>query len=646
MGGIPMRTAQSSRPMTRAASDPSPDGIRVNGQFISRMAIAAATRRDRVAVGGMGDIMQSGYTNVYDPIISRDFLEIPQDLTVRWAWYRHFYQHDALVNRAIDLHSTLPVSRISLRPPKGRDKAKNAYVKDFYERMLKRLGLLSHLIAAGREYLLVGNFISYAQDDEETLAPDSDDPYNDYPDDDFATVRDPMTGESREASGEERLEAKRKWYDERFGKRNPEYMGWDKLTLLPIENVHIHSFEFDANTYYEYVPAAMGRHPYMNRPYMGQDNRSQLHAPLRRSVPPELLELYEQVGVMGQPIDLPTDPYEGSAVYHCKRNAADFDELGMSMLDPVLKVLIHKDKLRQLNTLIINRKMTPVRLISGEDLSQRDVEDLRAQIDAAMNTPDFSIVTNYQVNWEEVGAQDRLLETESKNQELDREIMVGLKLYEGLVTGDSTYGGNRVAVEVMNTEYLQFREGVLDRYIEEFILKPVAWKKGFVEVDEFGHAQLLYPTVRFSRLGIRDNDQLYDQLLNLYLQGSLPLAVLLELVNIDVDEAEEGIKEDMLTVRDPKFNDFWSAVLSALSEQIATGTDLGDRLREYLQVNKVEAPAEEMGAMDRFGLASQRPVLPVRDDSERPSPLAKLTVGCHRRRGQVDDRLGRSKGNG
>ena len=602
---IPMRTAQQSRTagIGSAAGSHLPQGLSIDGHFIPRAAIASASRMANQFGAGSGsaDITGSSFTNVYDPIVSRDFLEIPQDLNVRWAWYRHFYRHDPLVNRAVDLHSTLPISRLSLRPPKGEDKAKNAYVKDFYEKMVGRLGILSHLINATREHQLTGNFFAYAQDDEDTLESESDDPFQNYPEDDFQHTVDKDTGEKRKLNPEDQLKAKRAWYAERFGKRNPDYIGWEKITLLPIENIRIQTFEFDPEVYYEYIPGNTG-HPYMNRPYTVQDTRNSLISPLRRTIPSELFDLYQKMEQMGQPVDLPTDPYEGSAVYHAKRSAADFDELGISALDPILKTLIHKDKLRQLNTLIINRRMTPIRLISGEDLSIRDVEDLRSQIDTALHTPDFSVITNYQVQWEEIGGSDRLLETENKNQELDREIMLGLHMFEGLLTGDSTYGGNRVAVEVMNTEYLQYRETVLEQYIEEFIFKPVAYKKGFIEIDEFGNEVLLYPTVRFSRLGIRDNDQLYDQMFNLYLQGSLPLAVILDLVNVDIDEAEEGVKEDMLTVRDPKFQDFWSGVLSALSDQVATGTDLIDRLIEYLQVEKKEE--EEGGEEARFGMAS------------------------------------------
>lgn len=588
------------------------DGLMLEGQHIPRRRITMASQMARSASigpmgyssmgGGDGGIGSSGYTNVYDPIISRDFLELPQDLNIRWAWYRHFYRHNAWVNRAIDLHCTLPISRISLKPPKGQNKTQNEFVKDFFQRMLDRIGLLTHMITATREYNLVGNFFAYAQDEEDTLDSEED-PYNNYPENDFKKIFDETTNRERETSDEERLRLKKEWYAERFGKRNPRYKGWEKLTLLPVENIRIQSFEFDPRVYYQYVPGNTG-HPYINRPYTVMDTRNYLLNPLRRSIPQELFDLYEEVEQFGQPLDLPTDPYEGSAVCHVARAAADFDELGMSALDCVLLPLIHKDKLRQINTLIINRRMTPLRVISTEDTSIRDLQDLRAQIDAALHTPDFSIITNFPLQWEEIGGQDRLLEQQGM-EEVTREIMIGLKVNEGVLTGDNTYGGNRISSEILNVEYLQYRETVLEWYIEEFIFKPVAYKKGFIEIDEFGNEVLLYPKVRFSRLGIRDNEQLYDQVFNLYLKGSLPLSVVLDLLDFDVDEVEEGVKDDMLTVRDAKFNDMWARVLDELAARLVDQTDLLDRLIAYLQVEQTGSPegGEEEGGpgFGRFG---------------------------------------------
>ncbi len=83
----------------------------------------------RVAFGGSyatGDTIGGAGGNFYSPQLSTDFLEQPQNLRERRAWYRHFYYKNELVGAAIDLHSTIPLSKIRLQRPKAKNQ-KNAY---------------------------------------------------------------------------------------------------------------------------------------------------------------------------------------------------------------------------------------------------------------------------------------------------------------------------------------------------------------------------------------------------------------------------------------------------------------------------------------------------------------------------------------
>ena len=67
--------------------------------------------------GGMrqaGDTMDSGTSQFYSPQLSTDFLEKPQNLRERRAFYRFFYNSNEIVAQAIDIHSTLPLSKLRL----------------------------------------------------------------------------------------------------------------------------------------------------------------------------------------------------------------------------------------------------------------------------------------------------------------------------------------------------------------------------------------------------------------------------------------------------------------------------------------------------------------------------------------------------
>jgi hypothetical protein len=75
-----------------------------------------------------------------------------------------------------------------------------------------------------------------------------------------------------------------------------------------------------------------------------------------------------------------------------------------------LRTLTFREKIRQSLTSISSRHMTPYRLVYAEDMDEEQVEELREQVDLALQDPDYSIVTNFQVHWEEMGADQRLPE--------------------------------------------------------------------------------------------------------------------------------------------------------------------------------------------------------------------------------------------
>lgn len=143
-----------------------------------------------------------------------------------------------------------------------------------------------------------------------------------------------------------------------------------------------------------------------------------------------------------------------------------------------------------------------------------------------------------------------------------------------------------------------FREIVQD-FVEEHIFKPVALKKGFWEYDKFGNKTILTPTISFTRLALRDNDAVFNQLFDLYQKGSIPLSYILELLGLDPNSAKEEIEKDMLTVNDSRFNDLINGLSQPVADQIAENTDISKKIAAYLKLNwkDVEGEAEgEAGA--------------------------------------------------
>jgi len=233
--------------------------------------------------------------------------------------------------------------------------------------------------------------------------------------------------------------------------------------------------------------------------------------------------------------------------------------------------------------------MTPIRVVWAEELAEGDVDDLREQVDLALTDPDFSIIANYEVHWEEMGSNGRLLELSTEYEHIENSLFAGLGVTREMLTGEGTYAGNRVALEILNTQYLLFRE-LLQEYVENNLFKPVAKKKGFVEKDKYGREKLIYPKLSFTRLAIRDNDAFFDQAFQLYNKGSISIDIILDMLNIDPESTRKKIEADLFTVNDFAFNQLITNMYSSVAQPFVDKYDLQTKLADYLGIPPIPQP--------------------------------------------------------
>ena len=102
------------------------------------------------------------------------------------------------------------------------------------------------------------------------------------------------------------------------------------------------------------------------------------------------------------------------------------------------------------------------------------------------------------------------------------------------------------------------------------------------------------PKLNFTRLALRDQGDVYDMLFNLYSKGSLPVDIIYEFLNIDPETCKRKLEEDMLTVKDSKFNQILDALYAALPEMIIKTTDVSDKIIKSLGL-RVKDESEEDG---------------------------------------------------
>lgn len=484
----------------------------------------------------------------------------------RLGLYRYFSKTDPYVSRAIKLHTELPLSRMSLGAPDGPSSRENREINRIYENMIRRLGLFEFILDMRRESLITGDAFVWCTWDEDI-------------------------------------------------------MEFTDLYLLPTEYMHVLLHPYirrkEIIIFARPIVGTASLRTMTDRDLFflaGDPDIQPLLDDLDEDVPEELRSLLDY----GEGHALNTDPRKGSFCFHYKLNPTSTEAYGSSMIECILESLLRSENLKNANLNITQRNMNPKHLIIAENASQDELDAVRAQVDLSFLEPmDFPIITNFPVTWQIIGPNDRLLNSESEYATIKQQLMAGLGVTEEMLTGAATYGGSRFTMELLNTQYLNDRTRIIE-FIEEYLFRPVAEAHGhyyhekipcWIKIDpeelragdEVIHEHdgtlrrkvykfeksYTYSRVRFNRLSVRDNAEVYDQLFQLHQKGSLDLRYLLELHNIDPEENANAMLESVGTIRDPIFNRILEGAYARIGDYIYENTDLKDRAVKGLNLDQV-----------------------------------------------------------
>lgn len=524
-----------------------------------------------MGLGGGPTVLDGGGGNFYSPELSTDFLELPQSLHELWNYYRFFYRTEPFVGQAIDLHTEIPLSKVRLGMPQARNRKLAEMSLRFCTKWVKRIGLLHHMIGWLHEYNLIGEVYIFAEDANPEMPEDVR----------YELIRE--INDATESIVEKKVlrpDADRRAAD--WMRRN--YKGWTDIQVLPPENIHKEEFNFTKRKLFELVPDSKSK-DIVQKALAGDPDAQYIVEDMMPDVVKAIVE--------GTNVRLNTDPYAGGFLSNLSRKRSPYARFGQSILERVLRILVFRDKLRQANTSIASRHMTPIRIVFAEDMDTLDVETLRDQVDMALMDPDFSIIANFEIRWEEMGSDQRLLDLSGEYDLTDRQMYAGLGVTESLLSGESSYSGDRINLEVINTRYMLLRE-ILQEFVEEQLLKPMCWRMGFIEEDEDGEEVVIYPSLTFTRMALRDNADTFDHMMNLYQKGSLDVDVILELLNIDPVATREKLQRDLWTLNDATMNEALRSVYSEAGRALVEGSDVVDIIAKKLGL-KYEKPTEEGG---------------------------------------------------
>jgi hypothetical protein len=475
----------------------------------------------------------------------------PVTLQEKYQWYRYWARTDAYCGRALELLSDLPMSKLTLNMPKmeGKEELRKE-IQEFFEYQMEVLGLFELCQDALWEWNMIGNVYIFHEWD-----------------------------------------AKKKM--------------WSRVQMLPPEEVYVFEYPFDnGNKRVEYRPERLisiikGS---MNSDYgvptgdTSSCDSSDIQQKIVKNIPKEIVKMVKDEGC----IVMDSDPTTGSFVHHIARRKSRYHDLGASVLERVLIPMLQKEHYRYTQLSLASRNMTPRNLITAPGLLPQELDDLRTQVDLSYMDPDYSIITNYEVNWEQIGAQDRLLQLDSEYERIENQVFAALGVTRELLTGEGSFSGNKITVEILNTMFLLTRE-VLKNYIEQKLFVPVAEAHGWYEEGKNGVKKYLIPSIGFNRLTIRDNAEVFDSLFQLYQKGSLDIDLIYELFNINSDEVAIKLYEQMFTIKDSTFNRMLEEVHSEMGRKLPEESDIFEKFLEYLNLKRVEPEGEEEGGFGGFG---------------------------------------------
>jgi hypothetical protein len=359
---------------------------------------------------------------------------------------------------------------------------------------------------------------------------------------------------------------------------------WKRLQMLPPEEVFTFEYPFGDKKRIEYRPRRL-----MSL-IMNESSATEIEEEIISQIPQEISDSFHNSNCLL----LNDDPAEGSFCCHIARRKAPYMDLSSSLLERVLIPLQLKDFYRYTQLSLASRNMTPKNIVTATGPNCPEIEELRAQVDLSYLDPEYSIVANYDVKWETIGARDRLLELSGEYERIDNEIFAGMGVTRELLTGEGSYSGSKISVEILHGMFLKAREIICDFY-EEKLFKPLCENRKWYNEGANGIKHYWYPLVGFNRLTLRDNAEVFESLFQLYQKGSLPVDIIYELFNLDPKEVSDKLYQDLFTVKDSQFNEFIRGALNDSSREIGENSNLKDKIAEYLKLKLQPAPDQGGG---------------------------------------------------
>jgi hypothetical protein len=347
---------------------------------------------------------------------------------------------------------------------------------------------------------------------------------------------------------------------------------FDQLIVVNPDYVHIRAHPFvhkPGGTTFEIEPSQALRDFVASRDPIDQE--------LRQYVDPSILQAVQSNGM------IKAHPFNMTGLI---RRASPYDTRGTAITLRCLKDLMYEDILREAQWQIASAHVRPIWIYKLGDPSNQilpTVDDLRAFREVLLRgqfDPNFSIITSYAFNVENIGSQGKILPLIQEFDWVHKRVLTGLFTNEAETLGEGpNYQASSVARMIKNQRYMAYRT-MLTTWMMEKIFKPIARAHGFRKkdgpnsndrmryknngsmeslTDDRNDEGLLLPTIEWANpLDMSDVESFRNAILRLSTDKfpRVAISTLLRVLGLDPKKEEAALKAQEGTVFDPLYQDY------------------------------------------------------------------------------------------
>ena len=465
----------------------------------------------------------------------------------------YFYSTNTTLRRVVDLKTSLPLSTLTIIKPDIDNQILQDYIYNFYRSMLDRLDWKRFIWDCVVRYWIFSEVQALVEDDfgvEKNVDIDDSilkEKINSLPKDKVESIKS--------LTDKYNLDIKSLTLDEKLSvvnalvpNYNSNYTGIKRVRVIDFHEIDSYSVNKDIDfSVYNIVKSKSL--DLLNGVSMDDDDESSIDLIKNLlSLGYTRSYLLAHLRSKGATFDVTNDIYTSEGLYVAEFTQGHIGDVENSYLTSLLNdlVILYNVKKRE-RELVLNANKKVILLSSDLEVSEdmlAELEDNIMSIITSSSDVNGIVTTNFNVNVENL---DLLLpnsqDADSLRDIAERNILTGSGVPDGIVSGEDSYGGSYLKLEVMTEEFSAFQKEIKS-FIEDKIFKPVAIKRGFITYDDFGNIVPVYPQINFEIRAITNSTEFKRQIADMVNDGLLPVADLYKAYGYDPEETwNELVKE-------------------------------------------------------------------------------------------------------